>query len=212
MTKKLTPEERARRAAIVSDEARFDALLDAAFKVDARQARPAREIVPARSRWPAAVAIAATMVLAAGAWFGLRTESPSAGVSPLPPAIIAHINHEPRALAVTARTVPAAELEGVLQRGRASMSGPVGQVSYAKLCPFRGQMVAHFVVQGEHGPVTVLLLPDEHVAKVTPIEESGFKGTIVPIEGGGSVAIVGQPDEDLEEIRDRLVRAVTWRL
>jgi hypothetical protein len=212
MTRKLTDDERARREALVSDEARFEALLNAAFKVDPRPAQPLPKIVAARSRWPAAVAIAATMVLAAGAWFGLRTEAPSSGVSPLPPAIIAHINHEPRALAVTARTVPPAQLEGVLQRGRASISGPIGQVSYAKLCPFRGQMVAHFVVQGERGPVTVMLLPDEHVTEATSIDESGFKGTVVPVEGGGSVAIVGQPDEDLEEIRDRLMRAVSWRL
>jgi hypothetical protein len=212
MTDKLTNEERARREAIVSDEARFEALLGRAFKVDPRPARPLPTVIAARSRWPAAVAVAATMVLAAGAWFGLRTEAPPAGVSPLSPAIIAHINHEPRALAVTARTVPPAQLEGVLQRGRASITGPIGQVSYAKLCPFRGQMVAHFVVQGEHGPVTVMLLPDEHVEETTPIDESGFRGTVVPVEGGGSVAIVGQPDEDLEEIRDRLLRAVAWRL
>lgn len=208
MTTKLTPEERRRREAIVADDARFEALLEAAFKVDAPKARP----VDSRPRWPAVFAIAATLVLAAGAWFGLRTDPPGFDVSPLAPDIVAHIHHEPKALVVTARTVPAAELEGVLRRGRASLSGPVGQVSYAKLCPFRGQMVAHFVVQGERGPVTVMLLPDEHVTEATPIDESGFKGTVVPLESGGSVAIVGQPDEDLEAIRDRLLEAVRWSL
>ena len=206
MKTKLTAEERARRQAIVSDEARFEALLEAAFKVDPPKPRRAAP------RWPAVFAVAATLVLAAGAWLGLRTDAPSYDVSPLSPDIIAHIHHEPKALVVTARTVSEAELAGVLQRGRASLAGPVGQVSYAKLCPFRGQMVAHFVVQGERGPVTVMLLPDEDVAAATSIDEGGFKGTVVPIEGGGSVAIVGQPDEDLEEIRNRLLDAVSWKL
>jgi hypothetical protein len=212
MTKQLTTEERKRREAIATDDARFDALLAAAFKVGAPKARPESAPKRLRPRWPAATAVAATMVLATGAWFALRGESPVAGVSPLAPDIIAHIHHEPKALVVTARTVPPGELDRVLQRGGARIAGPLGQVSYAKLCPFRGKMVAHFVVQGEHGPVTVMLLPDEDVAEVTRIEERGFSGTIVPVEGGGSVAIVGQPEENLEEIRDRLLEAVTWRL
>lgn len=206
---KLTDEERQRREAILADDKRFEALLEAAFKVGVPKPRPVSQV---RSRWPAVFAVAASLVLAAGAWLGLRTETPGQQASPLAPEIIAHIGHEPASLAVTARTVPTARFEGVLERGRASLAAPVGQVSYAMICPFRGHMVAHFVVQGKKGPVTVMLLPDEDVAEATPIDEGGFQGTIVPIESGGSVAIVGQPDEDLEEIRDLLVQAVRWSI
>lgn len=206
MNTKLTAEERRRREDIVRDERQFEALLADAFRIGSPAERPKR------SRWPAVAAIAATLVLAAGAWLGLRTELRSYDSSPLAPEIIAHIQHEPRALATPARTVPEAELDGVLQRGGASLTAPVGQVTYAKLCPFRGRMVAHFVVQGERGPVTVLLLPDEHVTAALPVDEDGFKGTVVPLESGGSFAIVGQPDEDLDVIRDRLAQAVRWRL
>jgi len=206
---KLTPEERKAREAIVADDARFDALLEAAFKVRVPTA-PAASARP--SRWPAVFAIAASMLLAAGAWFGLRTELPRHDHSPLAPELIAHILHEPAALAVTAGTVSREEFDGVLRGGRATLAGPVGHVSYARLCLFRGQFVAHFVVQGEQGPVTVMLLPDENVAAPTPIDEGGFKGMLMPVDGGGSVAIVGQPDESLEEIRDRLLRAVRWNI
>lgn len=209
MTTRMTPEERRRREAIVADEARFEALLEAAFRVAPVAVRPARTT---RRSWPAAAAIAATVVLAAGAWLGLRTEAPPLGTSPLAPEIIAHIRHEPGALVVTARTVPRDRVDEVLRRGRASLAAPIGDVSYAKLCPFRGQTVAHFVVQGAQGPVTVMLLPDESVATAMPIDEDGFKGTIMPLEDGGSIVIVGRPDEDLEVIRDRLRQAVRWRI
>ena len=207
---RLTREERRHREAIVADDAQFETLLEAALRVPVPEKTPAKR--QGSGHWPALVAVAATMVLAAGAWFGLRTVDPVHAVSPLSAEIIAHINHEPAALAVSARTVPEAEFGAVLQRGGASLGAPIGRVSYAKLCPFRGRMVAHFVVQGEQGPVTVMLLPDEESSGPTTIDENGFKGTIVPLDGGGSMAVVGQPDEDLEVIRDRLLQAVRWKL
>lgn len=200
----LTPEEQARRAAIVADEGRFEALLEAALRVDPPRLHG--------RRGPASlpVAAAAALVLAAAAWIGLRIQAPEAGS--LGAELVAHILHEPQSLAATAESAPAARVDAMLQRAGATLGRPVGLVSYAALCPFRGRLVAHFVVQGERSPVTVMLLPDEHVATAMPVREGDFVGTVVPIEGGGSVAIVGQPDEDLEQIRDRVVEAVRWRL
>ena len=209
----LSPEERRRREALLSDERRFDALLEAALRVpvEVSAGGQAAAAPRPRPRWPAFAAVAASVALAAALWFGRQGRTPT-DVAPLGAEIIAHILHEPAALAVTAGTVPAPEFDTVLRRGRAVLAEPLGPVSYAKLCPFRGEMVAHFVVPGEKGPVTVMLLPHENVAGPTPIDEEGFTGTIVPLEGGGSAAIVGTPDEDLDMIRDRLLQAVRWRL
>jgi hypothetical protein len=209
----MTPEERRRREALLADEQRFDALLQAALQVPVEVSAGGQAAIAPRPRprWPAFAALAASMVLAAALWFGLQGRTP-ADVSPLGAEIIAHILHEPAALVVTAGTVPAAEFDEVLRRGRAGLAQPVGAVSYAKLCPFRGELVAHFVVQGEKGPVTVMLLPHENVTEPTAIDEAGFVGTIVPLEGGGSAAIVGTPDENIQIIRDRLQQAVRWRL
>lgn len=201
----MTPEEQARRAAIVADEGRFEALLEDALRVDPPRLRG--------RRGPAylPVAAAAALVLAAAAWIGLRIQAPTEADS-LGAELVAHIQHEPQSLVVTAESAPPGRIDAVLQRAGATLRRPVGLVSYATLCPFRGRMVAHFVVQGERSPVTVMLLPDEHLAKATPVREGDFVGTIVPIRGGGSVAIVGQPDEDVEQIRDRVVEAIQWRI
>jgi hypothetical protein len=88
--------------------------------------------------------------------------------------------------------------------------GPI--VRYAKLCPFRGRMVAHFVVQGEAGPVTVMLLPEEDVTGPVAVDEDGFMGTIAPLAIGGSIAVVGEPGETLEEIQREVAAALRWRL
>ena len=89
---------------------------------------------------------------------------------------------------------------------------PVGTVSYVKLCPFRGTMVAHFVVQGSAGPVTVLLLPNEEVSEPVIVDEEGFTGTIVSLETGGSIAVVGNQEEQIEDIKNRVAAAVKGRL
>jgi hypothetical protein len=74
-------------------------------------------------------------------------------------------------------------------------------------------MVAHLAVQGPQGPVTVLLLPDEHVAAAMPVEEDGFVGTIVPLSKiGGSFAVVGEYAGDIDAIKDQVADAVRWRL
>jgi hypothetical protein len=201
----LTPEEQARRAAIVADAGRFEALLEDALRVEPP--------MPRGRRGPALLplAAAAALVLAASAWLGLRIQDPNVAGS-LGEELVAHILHEPQALVVAAESVPQARVDAVLQRAGATLKRPVGLVTYAILCPFRGRMVAHFVVQGERSPVTVMLLPDEHVATAMPVREGDFIGTVMPIQGGGSVAIVGQPDEDLAQIRDRVVEAVRWKL
>jgi hypothetical protein len=73
--------------------------------------------------------------------------------------------------------------------------------------------VAHFVVQGEQGPVTVLLLPNEKVNGPERVDEDGFVGTIVPLQIGGSIAVVGEPGETaLEDIQREVAAAVQWRL
>lgn len=197
-------ESRDARARLAADDGAFDALLARAVQVPRRPVRRPHK-APGTRRW-VQFATAAAIVLATALWVGLREPSE------LPAAVMAHVHHEPEALARTEQAVPAAEMEAVLRRAGAELMRPVGLVSYVKLCPFRGNMVAHFVVQGDKGPVTVLLLPEENVVTTTPVREDGFVGTLVPLEIGGSIAVVGGTDESLDVIRDRLVRAVRWSI
>lgn len=194
---------RAERAALAADEARFEALLGRALDVGPAPVRPRRA---APSRWRQLAGLAAALVLATAVW--VAQWEPAT----LQSDVLAHVHHEPQALEPARPPVSSDELQAVLRPAGAELERPVGQVTYARLCPFHGRMVAHFVVQGERGPVTVLLLPDEHVAAPTPVREPGFVGTLVPLEIGGSIAIVGQPDERLDLIRDRVVAAVRWKI
>jgi hypothetical protein len=203
-------------AAMDAVDPEFEALLERALRVPLpEEGRHTRQ--PAggglRWRWPAVAAVA---LLAVGVTFGLLKNSAFIPGGSLAGDVVAHINHEPRAIsprpASDLRPVSNLEVTQVLQAAGADMSdiGPI--VRYAKLCPFRGTMVAHFVVQGDGGPVTVMLLPEEQVTGPVDVDEDGFVGTIVPLDIGGSIAIVGAPGESLEQIQREVAAALRWRL
>lgn len=157
-------------------------------------------------RWMAmAASIVAAALVSYGAW---RTASVPDDIAA---ELLAHLLHEPAALLETADIVPADQVEYVLRRTGARLEEPLGKVTYIKNCPFRNQRVAHIVIQGSAGPVTLMLLPHVDVDAATPFEEQGYKGTIVPV-GSGSVAIIGGEDEPLAPVEELVSSAVAWRI
>jgi len=163
------------------------------------------------------MAIAAGVLLALGVTMRALQDAGYLSTGDLSQDVVAHIHHEADAIRQPIVSEAAAEdpvqVGRVLQAAGAEMQTIRPMVRYARLCPFRGEMVAHFVVQGGNGPVTVLLLPDEQVDGRRPIEENGFVGTIVPLQIGGSIAVVGEPGEaELSEIEREVAAAVRWRL
>jgi hypothetical protein len=54
-----------------------------------------------------------------------------------------------------------------------------------------------------------MLLPDEEVEQAMPIDEDGFLGVIVPVDGG-SIAVVGAQSAYPAQIEREFVDAVEW--
>ena len=90
-----------------------------------------------------------------------------------------------------------------------TMSQEIAGVSYARSCIFRGRLVPHLVVQGEKGPVTVMILPDLEVDEPTSFSEQGFFGTILPA-ATGSIAIIAGEESDIEEVSEPIIQSLRW--
>jgi hypothetical protein len=211
-----TASERPQRS--MSDE-QFEALLGEALRVDvpepgeARKTAAPKQAAPARRKAPVlSWALAASLVLAVGATLYTLVDSAYFASDDLVADVMTHIDHEPAALAFPAAAVSEDSFSGVMQAAGVSMSPIDGKVTYVKLCPFRGEMVAHFALSGANGPVTVMLLPNEQVDQPMMVDEEGFQGTIAPLSIGGSIAVVGEPGEDIQDIQNRVADAVRWRL
>ena len=189
----------------------LDGLILEALSIEARdlsrdRAGPPVSRVSARRRQAAWLGIAASLVvglaIASVIWLSLPSVS-------LARDVVEHVVHEPLSLSGPAVPVDEAALRRTLAAADARLGEGAGLVRYAMVCLFRGKLVPHLVVQGERGPVTVMLLRDEKVSAPMPIDEGGFRGTIVPA-GKGSIAVLGQEPGDIQLVRNRVLEALQW--
>jgi len=158
----------------------------------------------ARTGWiglAASVALVAVFVLN-------RAEERLPGTS-LAEQVIAHLDHEPASLAVTSIPVSDGRFDAVARPALVEVNRDIGLVTYAASCIINGREVPHLVVQGEHGPVTILLLPHEKVTQAIPLQGVAVEGLILPV-GNGSVAIIGNRGESIDRWRERVAATIHW--
>lgn len=160
-----------------------------------------------RKMAPVWLAVAATAVIAAV--LGFRMLGSELTYESLADQIVAHLDHEPYALRVTDKAVSESRLARVVPADVASLETGIGLVTYAQSCVIDGKVVPHLVIQGERGPVTILLMPEQKVDGVEPIDGESINGIILPV-GDGSIAIIGETGEDLERIQNNVKSSVTW--
>ena len=165
--------------------------------------------LPARRRFtaPVRLAVAATVVLAA--FIGFRMFDNNVTYASLADEIVAHLDHEPYSLRVTDEPVSDRRLAKVVPADVASMNHDAGLITYAQTCVINGKKIPHLVIQGERGPVTILLLPDESIDDAVQLDGESINGVLLPV-GGGSIAIIGERNEELETIQQNVVNSVTW--
>jgi len=158
-------------------------------------------------RW---MAIAASVLLGAAIVGGVWLVVPQ---SSLAAAVVAHMAGEPEAWQHT-EAVPQPELADVLKDSKLRLKTDAGIVSYAASCAFRGHHVPHLVVQTSSGPVTVMVLVHESVRRVTPFDEQGYRGTIVPVPGHGSIAVLmrdsGVGADEIKRIAAQVDASIVW--
>ncbi len=162
---------------------------------------------PRRFATPAWLAVAATVTLAAFIGFRMQAHDVSGGT--LAEQIISHIDHEPFSFRVNDTAVSDRRLARVVPATIATMDHSAGLITYAQSCIINGRQVPHLVIQGERGPVTILLMPEEKISAAQSFGNENTRGIILPV-GNGSIAIVGGADERLDKIQERVRNSVTW--
>lgn len=157
---------------------------------------------------PVWIGLAASIVLATVLGVQFLTKPviyPSLGAE-----IIAHLDHEPRAVRVIDKAVSHRRLAKAINADVETMDTDLGLITYARTCVINGKKIPHLVMQGVLGPITLLLLPDEMVDSPVSLQGEGIEGVILPV-GDGSVAVIGERGESLDKVKQNLRNSVKWR-
>lgn len=160
-----------------------------------------------RSKAPIWFAVAATVVL--GLSIALRMSPMFEEYETLADEVLAHLDHEPGALRVTEVPVSDRRLKRAVPASLAVFDREATLITYANPCIINGKRVPHLVIQGQHGPVTILLMPEEKVDETTPLDGNAVHGVILPV-GDGSIAIIGPREELLGPIQENVRASLTW--
>jgi hypothetical protein len=156
----------------------------------------------------AAASVLLVLALSTSLWLAAPHASLAADV-------VHHMAGEPQAWSRTDVPVAPTRLAAILRAAGAELAPGGPMVSYAQSCAFRGHVVPHLVVQTSHGPVTVMLLVHESVAKPVRFDEGGYRGVLEPDDGHGSLAVLVR-DQDanaiaVREIAAQVRGALRWR-
>lgn len=173
--------------------------LEAALQLPLQGFR-AKPRAPAR-RFALAASLAAALLVGGGAW--LFRPQPA-----LAEQVAEHVRHEAGSWALQ-RRLTADEVAAVLARAGVHFDSSM-PVVYASPCPFRGHVAPHLVVQTEQGPVTVMLLAEEKVARRQEFSEEGYEGVLLPA-GEGSVALLTRGGTVPRTTEAAVLSAVRWR-
>jgi hypothetical protein len=123
--------------------------------------------------------------------------------------VLAHVDREPRALRVSSKAVSDRQLSRVVPKNVATVNHDAGLITYAESCRINGKTVPHLVIQGVHGPITILLMPEEPLAEATTLDGVNIKGIMLPV-GSGSIAIIGDREEQLDQVKENVLDSVMW--
>ena len=210
-------------AAYKSEMQTLDARISAALEIDVPELTmpelpsmaSEEKVVDIASRrplaWstPAWVGLAASVVLATV--IGVRFINTTEDYGTLAEQVVAHLDFEPKSLTVTDVAVSDERLYSVVRPAIATLDRDLGLISYAMSCKINGREVPHLVVQGERGPVTILLMPHEMIDMPIRLDGQSIEGIILPL-GEGSIAIIGERGEPIDQVRTKVTENVKWSI
>lgn len=191
---------------------RFESLLRQAIDVDVPENLAFRILLRHEFRYPhrdgprwSASALAASIlvtVLLGGTlmWFELKPT--------LADDVFVHMDETSYALTSTT-ILDDNTVDRVFSWFGAEISPELGDISFANVCVFRNKRVAHVVLQDVRSLVTVIIMPEERLTRPSHIRRKGRSGLLLPY-AGGSMAIVSERGQRLDELEDRIRDMVRW--
>src|SRR5215472_4486899 len=167
--------------------------------------RPPASSRAARFTWRP-LALAASVLLAMLAVLAVWALRPS---DTLAREVVAHVQEEPESW-LARQQVDARSIDGALRSAGVRLDITSDRITYAQSCWFRGHYVPHLVVQTAQGPVTVMILRNQHVSGRRAFQEQGMSGVIVPASQGSIAVLTQGGGANIDAVTAQLQQDVRW--
>ncbi len=113
--------------------------------------------------------------------------------------VLTHIEKEPFALTAT-MALTDKDVTGTLASLGITMGSDFPKIRFLKRCIVGDELVAHMIIEGKNGPVTVLIMPNESITHAKNLHSEQLEGIVVPFQQGGSIAVVGFMGEPIKNL------------
>ncbi len=108
--------------------------------------------------------------------------------------IVEHLDHEAHQVHGKFGDISTAEVRNVLYAIGGDIDNSLGKVTYASKCYMNEQLVAHFVVENDGQPYTLIIIPRESKHQLS-FQSGRWHGVIMP-HATGSLAVVAGAGAD----------------
>jgi hypothetical protein len=167
---------------------------------------PRAAAAPVARGFSGLLALAASIVLAIGMGLLFWTLRPEPSLAA---GVLDHVAHESASWSEVA-PMTASATAAVLAGADVWLDPADTTVTYARSCLFDGHWVPHLVVRTAAGPITVMVLQQEHIAARQSFRQNGYSGILVPAPGGGTLAVIAQGDPDLDAVARAVGSHLHW--
>src|SRR5262252_306770 len=122
--------------------------------------------------------------------------------------VVAHVREESESWLMR-QHVDTQSMDEALRGAGVKLEITSDRIIYAQSCWFRDHYVPHLVVQTAQGPVTVLILRNQHVSGRRSFQEEGMSGVLVPAPQG-SIAVLTRGSANVDTAAAQLQQDVRW--
>ncbi|WP_111976716.1 DUF3379 family protein [Algibacillus agarilyticus] len=162
-----------------------------------------------KHRWSLGIAasIAFTAALGLSAWIYQPINTSFAGQYALD-----HLHHELSYSGVIDEQVTLNQVNSKLASFGGKLKQQFTHVSYANFCELNGLKSLHMVLTGQHGQVTVFVLPkDNTLTEWRDFSDERFHG-ITQRLSQADLIVIGEKNENLEQIKTKLSDNISWSI
>ncbi|GGD55866.1 DUF3379 domain-containing protein [Lacimicrobium alkaliphilum] len=168
-----------------------------AQRVLLKQSMQAHKQQQVKRRWH--LSIAASVIFMLGVSFTLWQQQDV----DLSKHALAHVYHDAGALQVD-ENVPLEQVNAKLASFGGQFTDDIGKVYYANFCDFNRVKSLHMVIEGEHGKVTVFVVPHKDNQKLQQqFNDERYQGRGMALQQA-SLIMVGANQQSLQKIQNKL--------